>query len=384
MTVRSTPVWRLVAEHEIRSRLRDKAFLGGTALSLVILIVVLVASFFLGRGPDTYDVAVLAGEEPQLVRAADVDVTVEEVADKQEAEQLVADGSVDAALLPGSSGYTLLGDEEIDDELAEALTVSVTDHVVAANAERQDVDLTALQDGATVEEQLLDPPHPQSDGRSAVAFAFAIVFFMTALGFGMMIAQSVVREKESRVVEILAAAVPIRAMLWGKIAGNTGLAVAQVVLFAGVGVLGLALTERGELLSAVGPAVLWYVAFFLLGFVSLACLWSVAGALCSRQEDLQSATLPAQMLLIVPYFVSIFGGETIKTVFSMLPVVSTMLMPGRIAEGGVPWWQIVVAVVATLVAALALVRLGSRLYERTLLQTGRKMGYREALRTLDA
>ena len=40
------------------------------------------------------------------------------------------------------------------------------------------------------------------------------------------------QEKESRVVEILAAAVPIRTLLWGKIAGASVLAIGQTVVLA--------------------------------------------------------------------------------------------------------------------------------------------------------
>ncbi len=49
-----------------------------------------------------------------------------------------------------------------------------------------------------------------------------------ALTFGLIIVQSVVEEKQSRVVEILAAAVPIRVLLTGKVPGNAALALTQV------------------------------------------------------------------------------------------------------------------------------------------------------------
>jgi ABC-2 type transport system permease protein len=64
----------------------------------------------------------------------------------------------------------------------------------------------------------------------------------------------------------------------------------------------------------------------------------------------------------------------------MLPIVSTMIMPGRIAQGEAPLWQVGVAIAVTVVAAVVLLRVGARLYERTLLQTSRKLGYREAFR----
>jgi ABC-2 type transport system permease protein len=49
----------------------------------------------------------------------------------------------------------------------------------------------------------------------------------------------------------------------------------------------------------------------------------------------------------------------------------------------VPLWQPLLAIAILLAATVLIVRLGARLYERTLLQTGRRLGYREAL-TLEA
>ncbi len=384
-----TPVWRVVAEREVRTRLRDKAFLGATAFSLLLVIGLFVVSLFVGGGADEYDVAVTSDADRSLVTAAeqvmrgssgpDAELTAELVADPDAAEQLVRGGDVDAALLPEDGGFVVVGDDDVDSELSAGLTAAVSARALETNAAQQDVDLAALTRGTQVDQRLLDPDADEADARSGVAFAFALVFLLTALGFGMSIAQSVAQEKESRVVEILAAAVPVRALLWGKIVGNTVLAMGQVLLITAVGVAGLVLTDRRDLLAGISGAVVAYVAFFLLGFVALAALWSVAGALASRQEDLQSTTLPGQMLLFLPYFVAAFGSDDVRTVVSLVPIVSSMVMPGRIAEGEVPLWQIALAIVLTLAAMVLFVRLGARMYERTLLRTGRRIGWREAL-----
>jgi ABC-2 type transport system permease protein len=389
MSSRPTPLWRIVAEREITTKLRDKTFLGATAFTLALLVVLFVVSAFLDGRASSYDVAVTgpnapaaaASAEKSLRAAGSPDDTIDArtVGGREQAERLVRDGDVDAALVPAGDGFTIVGDDEVDSDLESALKAGVSTAVLDDNARSQGVDLSALQQGTSTKVDLLNPGPEDAGAREAVAFAFALIFLFTALGFGMTIAQSVVQEKESRIVEILAAAVPIRAMLWGKVLGNTALALLQVVLISVVGLVGLAATGRGSLLAGVGPAVAWYVALFVLGFVSLASLWSVAGSLAGRQEDLQSTTVPGQVLLFVPYFVSIFGSEEVKTVFSMLPIVSTMTMPGRIAEGGVPAWQIAVAIATTVAAAVVFIRLGERLYERTLLHTSGKLSYRQAL-----
>ena len=63
----------------------------------------------------------------------------------------------------------------------------------------------------------------------------------------------------------------------------------------------------------------------------------------------------------------------------MIPISATMVMPMRLATETVPVWQLGVAIGGTVLAAALLVKLGVRIYERSLLRTGNKLGYREAL-----
>lgn len=385
-----TPLWRIVAEREVTTRVRDKAFLIGLGLTLVFLIGFFVISSLIGAGADEYDVAVVGAPDEALVDqtqtflratgSTDATVTARRADDAAAAETLVRDGDVDAALLATATGYEVVGDDQVDPSLRGALGQVVAVSARQANAAEQGVDLTRLDRGTVVSERLLDPNADETGARTAVAFVFSLVFLMTAIAYGMTIAQSVAQEKESRIVEILAAAVPIRALLWGKIVGNSLLALGQLLVVTGVGVVGLLVTGRRELLVGIGPAIGWYVAFFVLGFLALAALWSVAGSLVSRQEDLQASTLPGQIILFVPYFIGAFGSDQVQTVASMFPIAATMVMPGRMAQGDVPWWQVGVAVATTVVAAVVLVRVGSRIYEATLLRTGTRIGYREALR----
>ena len=384
-----TPPWRLVAEREVRTKVKDKPFLASTGAMLLIIVAVVVFTAVTGSRADRYDVTVGPGVDAGLVELAErvltsttspgASIEADEADDAAGVDAAVTGGDADAGILLDGD-YVLVGDDRIDPALQAALTAAVGEWVLQNNAEVDSVDLRALREGTAPELRLLDPNADEADARSGVAFMFVVVFLVTAMTFGMTIASSVVQEKESRVVEILAAAIPVRATLWGKIVGNTALAVAQIVLIAAVGVAGMLLTDQTDLLRGVGWSIAWYIGFFLLGFLTLASLWSVAGSIASRQEDLQSTTLPGQMVLLVPYFAALLGGDQVRTVLSMLPVVSTMVMPGRLAEGSVPWWQIAVAVVLTVLAAVVFVRLGARLYERTLLLTGTRLSYREALR----
>jgi len=388
-----TPAWRIVAEREIRTKLRARSFQFGLAGMAVAIIAVIVLFSVLGGRPSEDTVAVIDSPGVSAVEAASVAadnaqegsvVTAKRYESVKTAEQAVRDGDVDAALLPaGSAGYEIIGENSVGSSLAQHLSAATATAVLVANADSQGVDLNDLRAGTQVGERLLDPDAANADQRRAAGFVFVILFYITAITFGMTIAQSVVQEKESRVVEILAAAISVRALLWGKVVGTSLLALGQVAALVAVGVIGLAASGMTELLSLVAPAAGWGVVFFALGFVALAGMWAVAGSLASRTEDLQSTTMPGQVLLFVPYLLAVTGGEAVKTVVSMVPIGSAMMMPVRLAEGSVPAWQLAVAVVGNLIAIVVLVRIAAHIYERTLMRTERKISYKEAFTLAD-
>ncbi|MGW7687118.1 ABC transporter permease [Kribbella sp. NPDC054772] len=376
--------WVLIAEREISTKLRDKTFIGSTVVMLfIVMVAVIVPAVLAGRG-GTDKIAVIDDRGAKVVQQAsttkgDDGYEVKRVADRGAAEQAVTDGDVKAALLPGDDGYVVLGKDRVDSSIESALREAAASVGMETNAGKAGLTPAELHAGTKVSLQLLKPGPLPDIVSDFVNIGLALVFYMTALGFGMMIAQSVVQEKESRVVEILAAAVPIRSLLWGKVLGNTVLALSQIVVIAAASLVGLLATDQADILEVVAPVAGWFVVFFVLGFVALAGLWAVAGSLATRQEDLGSTTLPGQMILMIPFFFSVFAGSSAKTVASFVPIASSMSMPGRMLTEDVPIWQPLVAIALLLGATVLIIRLGARLYERTLLQTGRRLGYREAL-----
>ncbi|ADB31747.1 ABC-type Na+ efflux pump permease component- like protein [Kribbella flavida DSM 17836] len=376
--------WQLVAHREISTKLRDKTFIGSTLFMLILVLAAVVIPALLAGNNDPDKIAVLDDSGAKVVQVADAingggAFEVTRVADRAAAEKAVTDGDAEAALLPADTGFVVLGDDKVDSDTQNSLREAVVNLGMEQNAAKAGLTPEQLRANTTVEEQLLNPGPLPEVVAGFVNIGLALAFYMTALGFGMMIAQSVVQEKESRVVEILAAAVPIRALLWGKVIGNTVLALGQIVVIAAASLIGLVLTDQADILEVVAPVAGWFVVFFVLGFLALAGLWAVAGSLATRQEDLGSTTLPGQMILMLPFFFSVFAGPSAKAVASFVPIASSMAMPGRMLTEDVPVWQPLVAIVLLLVATVLIVRLGARLYERTLLQTGRKLGYREAM-----
>ena len=136
------------------------------------------------------------------------------------------------------------------------------------------------------------------------------------------------------------------------------------------------------LLALVGPAVLWFVVFFLFGFVLLASLFAAAASLVSRQEDVGAVTAPVTYLVMIPYFAVIFFNDNpvVMTVMSYVPFSAPVGMPMRLFLGEAAWWEPLVALAILVVSAIAVVLIGAKIYERSLLRTGPRVRLREVLR----
>ncbi|HMO11371.1 MAG TPA: ABC transporter permease [Actinotalea sp.] len=353
----------LVARREIVTQVRSKSFLISSAIVLaIVLAAIIVPSLAGGRLAD-----LVTGGPPSIGVVGDAaggegteGLDVREYPDEASAREAVREREVDAAVVPSGdspTGATLVVRSEVPGDLLDRLSL------------RPEVE--RLEPGARGEALAF-----------LVPFAFGLVFFMAAVGSGMMIAQNTVQEKQTRVVEILLAAVPARALMAGKILGNATVAIGQVVAIAGVAVLGLVLTGQDDVLTLLSAPMSWFLAFFLLGFLLVAAMFAAAGSLVSRLEDVGTVVQPAMMLIMIPYFGVVFfsANQTVMTVLSYLPFATPVAMPARLFLGDAVWWEPLVALVLLALTTVGVITLAARVYARTLLRTGKRVTWREALR----
>lgn len=384
--------WLIVATREILVKVTDRAFIVGTLVSVALIVGMLGLQIFLSNRTSTTKAVVTTSEARTFAdqvgtvahqRDDKASVEVTQLPDAAAARAAVTAGDADVYLAKTEQGWQLTFKDSVSGDLKQIVQEQSVQDALQANATRLGTTAAELQRGTTVTTQILVGSEQQAGLAKAVGFIFAILFFMSALGFGLQIAQSVVEEKQSRIVEILASAIPLRQLLAGKVVGNTVMALAQMILYTGVGLIGLAFTDYKNLVPALSASVAWYIAFFLAGFLALACIWAVAGSLASRQEDLQATTMPLTMTLTLIYVAGFTASGMVQTILSYVPVVSAVLMPVRLVEGSASWWQALVALLLNIAFAALTVYLGERIYRRSLLQTQGRIGYKQALQLTD-
>lgn len=379
---------RLVARREIVERGRDRTFLAGVAVSVLVVAAVVVVSAVLS-GDDRFTIAVLRGDEESAriatsaarsLEATGAELEVQRVASIQAARAEVEDDEADAALL---GGVQVLVEDGLDGRLAQALDFGVLDATAAVRLER-----AGAADG--MRRVTLDPPplvvrsiDADGDRAASVAFVAALVLYGQLLTFGIWVASGIAEEKGSRVVELLLSATRSTALLAGKVAGIGALGFAQLLLIAGVGLALAAGLDVMALDEVALRAVAVTLAFFVLGYALYAAMFAVAGSLVSRPEDAQSAASPLTLILVASFFLALQAmqdpASPVAEIAALVPLSSPVVMPSRLIAGDAGAGEAVIAVALLAACAAALLALAARVYDRAVLRTGGRVPLREAL-----
>lgn len=210
-----------------------------------------------------------------------------------------------------------------------------------------------------------------------------ILFMMIMMGI-TTIANGVVEEKSSRVVEIVLTTVRPRTLLLGKILGIGTFLLLQFVLFAIAAVISLNLAGLWLDLG-LGSYLAWLAVWLVLGFFFYAMATGALAATASRQEDLGAVTSPISMAILIPFYVGLFlvpamPEATVTKVLSMIPGISPFAMPVRQAYDTVTTSELLIAAALGVVAIPLVAAIAGKIYENSILHTGRRLKITEAIR----
>ena len=381
----------LVARREITTQLRSRTFLIGLMITIVILVGYAVLFAFIGSQSSSSSL-VLTGPAEQLrpalttaAQRAGTDLTLTDAGPGTAEQTLRGDDAPDAVLEGGPGDYRLIGLDDVDTDLENLVSTTVRQQAVDTALRSAGKDPVAVEQTATVAVASVNPADPLRGQRIGVAFAVAFLLFISVQTYGSLVAQGVVEEKSSRVVELLLSTIRPVHLLAGKIIGLGVVGLIQLVVLAVIGTAGGlavgAITVPTAVLPAIATGLLWY----LVGFFLYASAFGAIGAMVSRQEELQSAVTPLIFPLLIPFVLSVGvlpndPRNSLIAVLSFIPFFSQTLMPARAAIGVASGWEQLIALVLALIAIAVVVRLAARIYQNSVLRTGAKVTWAEALR----
>ncbi|MDR1998667.1 MAG: ABC transporter permease [Frankiaceae bacterium] len=393
----------MVARREIITRLQQRGFVIGALIVLVIVGVVAALPAFLTSGPaNRYHVAVVTSPDrppagpapgydapPDQVQAAlariaassagSVRIDVSLIDDAALARRQVQDGTLDAAL---DGGAVLVRD-------GGSGALSVLRSAVAAVGQHQALAGAGLSD-EQIASALYMPPlalevvsSSTNQVRRGLATFIDVVLFGQLVMFISWVAMGVVEEKSSRVVEIVLSAIRPAQLLAGKLLGIGALALAQL---AGIAIVGLGVVKATgsiDLPPETYPAVAICFVWFLLGFALYSAATAAAASLVSRQEEVSGVLSPITVLATASYALGMGTANSsgaLAQAVSVIPPLSALTMPARVAGGDVAWWQIALSLVLLASGAVAMIAVAARIYRAGVLHAGSRFPLRQAWR----
>lgn len=270
--------------------------------------------------------------------------------------------------------------------------------------------------GASVEKQnpqLANQPaeisNPEQVIPLGVASVFAFSFLFVVLFSGTFVLQNIVREKQSRVVESLLAAVSPKDLIYGKILAYGMLGLVQVLIWVAVGFAALlvigpyANIPTWPLLGIIYAYMPWgklllFMVFFVLGYLFVASFSAGMGATMTdvwSGQQLQSLiiALPTAMPFMIFNLILTNPHSFLPQLFSFIPpaIPGTMMLrlavsprpsisPDLPPVPAVPVWEVSVSLLVLLVSTLLMMRLAAKVFEVGILMYGKSATLREIWR----
>ncbi len=232
----------------------------------------------------------------------------------------------------------------------------------------------------------------------ALPYIGIMLLYFMVLVYGQGVAGSVILEKSSKLMDTMLLSLQPQAMILGKTLAGWLAGVVQMLVWV-VGavlgcVLGKALVLQLEPGSTMGilqffsmlgaasgiftlPNILAAFALVLSGFLMYCAIASIGGALASKPEDLGGCNSIFTLLLLVSFFLTMFGENSSSRSFvsnaawmNYVPFTAVMSTPARALLGQVPLWTALISLVLTLAVALLAVLAAGKLYRLLVFRRG--------------
>lgn len=228
-------------------------------------------------------------------------------------------------------------------------------------------------------------------GSLALAMAMFFTLYIVLIVYGNQVLQGVLEEKSSRIVEVMLSAVTPVEMLAGKLAGICLLGLTQVSIWMGTalvltapGVIGALALSEGVMPEIPLFVVAHFIAHFLLGFLLYVSFYAAIGSAFNDLQEAQQLASLAMIFIIGPvmFLFPVINdpGSTLAVVTSLIPPMTPLLMPVRIALETPPWWQVASGYVLTLAFTAGMLWLAGRVYRVGILMYGKKPTVKEIWR----
>ncbi|RBP00164.1 ABC transporter permease [Rossellomorea aquimaris] len=406
----------LILSHSYLSKLKAKSFIISTVIIAAALVLLanfdsIISNF---SDDDTSKIAVqddtgkLYDPLVQQLEIMDSEIELEPATQSlEEIEKKIESEEIKGLLILSESAEGLpqalyksnsLSESNVAGELQIALQ-NVKSSLAASILELSGEELALLSGPVAFEkEALVAGAKSEEELSQARGIVYVLLFFIyfSVIAYANMTAMEVATEKSSRVMEILISSVSPVKQMFAKIIGIGLAGLTQLAVILAVGYFTM-IQKKDELVGgffegfgfeslSVG-VIIYAVLFFLLGYFLYATLAALLGSLVSRIEDVQQMIMPMTFLIMIGFFISMFGlgnpESSFVTITSYIPFFTPMVMFLRVGMLNLPVYEPVIGIVVLLVTIIILGVFGARVYRGGVLLYGKSNSYKDIKKAID-
>jgi ABC-2 type transport system permease protein len=218
----------------------------------------------------------------------------------------------------------------------------------------------------------------RTQGQKLTGQAAQTLLFLLVMLLAGMVLSNMIEEKTNKVIEVLAAAVPVDAIFLGKLVAMLAVSCLGIALWGGIAAVAL-FAIGGTTVDLPAPAVGWplFVLFALLYFAMaytlLGALFLGIGAQAGSAREVQMLSMPVTMGQLLVFFGATWASADIMglpgRIGAAIPFSSPFIMIARAAQDGAvtPHW---LALGWQLLWVLLILRIGGGLFRRHVLKSG--------------
>lgn len=273
------------------------------------------------------------------------------------------------------------GNKAITEEVMDIVRKYLSDNLIA---NENIPHLARIEEGMNLRLESLDGSM-KSDGASwqriIPPLFIGLLYFILVMSSGTYLLQSLVEEKENRTIEIMLTTVSHNQLMGGKIIGNIGVGITQLLTWAVIVAVALFIFRaRVPFLSELilDPALMTIsLVFLLVSFVFTASVLAIFGATVTEsQEGQQMIGIIVVPTLLPLYFISVFMNSpngVLAKILSFFPFSSPIAMGLRMAFTHVPTLEIVLVLIVQILFAGGAIWLAGRAFKLGMLQFNKKI-----------
>lgn len=229
-----------------------------------------------------------------------------------------------------------------------------------------------------------------------IVYVMLILFFMSIMMTGNMVAAEVTSEKSSRIMEILITSASPLTQMFGKVIGIFLVGLLQIAIITATIALNLSLPHNATVMSEfnlsfseLNYSLLTYgLILYILGYFLFALMYAAVGSIVSRTEDLGQAAMPIMMLSFAAFYIPLFSISAPDTLLvkiaSFVPFTSSLTLLLRIGVGSIAWWEILVSIGILLLTTFFFGWLAAKIYRTGVLMYGKRPSIKELRKAMKA